>query len=96
MSNIEFHVIADEGMKFIAILGRTRFLMIDMKTRKGRTKVIPRSGREVVTGLKKQVQDGEQDRSSCMELLNELQSLCTVSVDQTGRKLDVEWSHLPH
>lgn len=81
MSNIEFHVIADEGMKFIAILG---------------TKVIPRSDREVVTGLKKQVQDGEQDRSSCMELLNELQSLCTVSVDQTGRKLDVEWSHLPH
>lgn len=48
-------------MKFDAILGRTLLVMVVMKITKKSTEFIPISDMQVVIGLKKQVQDGEQE-----------------------------------
>jgi len=71
-------------------------LLVDMKVAKDGTEFVSRSDSQIGAGPKSKVHGGEKGPTSCMDLFYEFQSFCIISLQQTGSKLEVEWSQLPH
>jgi len=88
--SVEFHVIPDDDMKFVAILGTT---IVNMMVTKSGTIFSPRV-QSVQEGPTTGSDDNQAGQSTCMQLIIEFESLCMISTKDSQTVSEVDLEHL--